>query len=57
MCRVNGEEISRAGLAAPGLMLLVGGLIGVAFSEQAAAKLESLTDSNTGVPDKACYFN
>ena len=40
--RVNGEVISKASLAAPGLMLLVAGLIGIAFSEQAAEKLTAV---------------
>ena len=58
MGRVNGDEISKASLAAPGLMLLVAGLVGIAFSEQAADKLETLAGSYSGgaLPCLACMI-
>lgn len=34
---VQGEKISKAGLAAPGMILLVGGLVTIAFNGQAAS--------------------
>jgi len=40
--KVQGEEISRAGLAAPGMILLVTGLVVIAFNGQAASSRRKL---------------
>ncbi len=38
---MQGEVISKAGLAAPGMILLVGGLVTIAFNGQAATSRRS----------------
>ena len=47
----QGEVISKAGLAAPGMILLVGGLVTIAFNGQAAnsrrAKEQEAEDQGT----------
>ena len=55
MSTLQGEVISKAGLAAPGMILLVGGLVTIAFNGQAASSRRTKeAEAEQGIHKHAC---